>query len=70
MSRTSPTARRIPTLHLLREDSVARAVEAFPDPDAIVERNVATLRKLGVDGWRKLLVGATYSRDCNWASRD
>jgi hypothetical protein len=43
-----------PTLHLLREDSVTRAVEAFPDPDVIVERNVETLRKLGVDGWRKL----------------
>jgi hypothetical protein len=45
-----------PTLHLLREDSVSRAVEAFPDPDAIVERNVETLRRLGVDGWRKLLL--------------
>ena len=44
-----------PTLHLLREDSVSRAVEAFPDPGVIVERNVETLRKLGVEGWRKLL---------------
>jgi hypothetical protein len=43
-----------PTLHLLREDSVSRAVEAFPDPDAIVERNVETLRRLGRDGWRAL----------------
>ena len=44
-----------PTLHLLREDSVSRAVEAFPDPEVIVERNVETLRKLGADGWRDLL---------------
>ena len=44
-----------PTLHLLREDSVSKAVAAFPDPDVIVERNVETLRKLGVAGWRKLL---------------
>jgi len=44
-----------PTLHLLREDSVSRAVEAFPDAEVIVERNVETLRKLGVDGWRDLL---------------
>ncbi|RXR02036.1 DUF1415 domain-containing protein [Pseudoxanthomonas composti] len=44
-----------PTLHLLREDSVERAVAAFPDPDVIVERNIATLDKLGVDGWRRLL---------------
>jgi hypothetical protein len=45
-----------PTLHLLREDSVERAVAAFPDPDAIVERNIETLRKLGADGWRKLFL--------------
>jgi hypothetical protein len=44
-----------PILHLLREDSVARAVAAFPDPDAIVERNIETLRTIGVDDWRKLL---------------
>ncbi|HJW47141.1 MAG TPA: DUF1415 domain-containing protein [Lysobacter sp.] len=44
-----------PTLHLLREASVERAVAAFPDPDAIVERNITTLEKLGRDGWRKLL---------------
>jgi len=45
-----------PILHLLREDSVARAVAAFPDPDAIVERNIETLRGIGVDGWKKLLL--------------
>lgn len=44
-----------PMLHLLREDSVERAVEAFPDPDAIVERNFETLQRLGLDGLRKLL---------------
>ncbi|HVR81673.1 MAG TPA: DUF1415 domain-containing protein [Luteimonas sp.] len=44
-----------PTLHLLREDSVARAVAAFPDPDAIVERNIETVRQLGRDGWKKLM---------------
>lgn len=44
-----------PTLHLLREDSVARAVDAFPDPDAIVDRNIETLTRLGHEGWRHLL---------------
>ena len=44
-----------PTLHLLREDSVERAVAAFPDPDVIVERNLKTLEDLGADGWRRLL---------------
>ncbi|SBV37938.1 conserved hypothetical protein [uncultured Stenotrophomonas sp.] len=46
-----------PTLHLLREDSVERAVAAFPDPDVIVERNIATLDELGVEGWNTLLAG-------------
>ena len=44
-----------PTLHLLREASVERAVAAFPDPDAIVERNIATLEKLGHAGWQRLM---------------
>jgi len=44
-----------PTLHLLREASIDRAVAAFPDPDVIVERNIATLEKLGRDGWDDLL---------------
>lgn len=43
-----------PILHLLREDSIDRAVEAYPDPDAIVERNYATLRQLGHAGWQRL----------------
>ena len=41
-------------LHLLREDSVARAVEAFPQADAIFDVNIATLEKLGHAGWASL----------------
>ena len=45
-----------PTLHLLREDSVERAVDsAGGDAEAIVERNIATLRQLGPEGWKALL---------------
>ena len=36
-----------PTLHLLREDSVRRAIESFPDVEKIYERNIATLNRLG-----------------------
>lgn len=43
-----------PTLHLLREESIDRAVQAFPEADAIYEKNIQTLRELGVEGWRKL----------------
>ncbi|USI99124.1 DUF1415 domain-containing protein [Xanthomonas prunicola] len=49
-----------PTLHLLREDSVERAVAAFPDPDVIVERNIQTLERLGRDGWERVLNGAEH----------
>jgi hypothetical protein len=41
-------------LHLLREESVERAVEAFPDAEAIFEQNIATLEKLGHKGWKAL----------------
>lgn len=47
-----------PTLHLLREDSVSRAVEAFPEAEAIFERNIDTLEALGASGWKALDVGA------------
>lgn len=40
-----------PMLHLLREASISRAVEAFPEADAIYERNIAHLRQLGHAGW-------------------
>lgn len=43
-----------PTLHLLREDSIARAVDAFPDAADIYQRNIDTLERLGHDGWRRL----------------
>ena len=46
-----------PTLHLLREDSIARAVDAFPEAEAIFEKNIATMEKLGHEGWDKLDVG-------------
>jgi hypothetical protein len=43
-----------PTLHLLREKSVEKAVESYPDPSAIPEKNMETLRNLGFSGWKKL----------------
>lgn len=43
-----------PTLHLLREASIDRAVAAFPDASEIFERNIQTLRRLGHAGWRRL----------------
>ena len=43
-----------PTLHLIREDSITKAAEAFPDASAIFDRNIALLEKMGHEGWDKL----------------
>ena len=47
-------------LHLLRESSVEKAVAAFPEVDTIFKHNIATMEKLGRNGWREL-------GDGNWA---
>ncbi len=43
-----------PTLHLLREASIARAVAAFPEAETIYQRNIETLQHLGKSGWQAL----------------
>jgi uncharacterized protein len=43
-----------PTLHLLREESVDRAVAAFPSAETIFEKNLQTMEELGADGWAQL----------------
>ena len=48
-----------PTLHLLREDSIDRAVEAFPNPESIFEVNMQTMERLGLEGWTALKVDRT-----------
>ncbi len=48
-----------PTLHLLREASIDRAVEAFPEAETIFEKNMETMTELGSEGWVALGVGPT-----------
>lgn len=43
-----------PTLHLLREASIDRAVAAFPDASEVFERNIETMQALGHSGWNDL----------------
>ena len=43
-----------PTLHLLRESSIDKAVAAYPDAALIYERNMALLEKMGREGWAAL----------------
>lgn len=45
-----------PALHLLRESSISRAVQAFPDAAEIYERNMAKMRSLGLAGWDSLKI--------------
>ncbi|GGH51625.1 hypothetical protein GCM10010975_05380 [Comamonas phosphati] len=46
-----------PTLHLLREDSIDKAVEAFPEAETIYESNMQVLGDIGIEGWLDLDVG-------------
>lgn len=47
-----------PTLHLLRESSIDKAVAAYPDAALIYERNMALLEKMGPEGWAALALQA------------
>ena len=47
-----------PTLHLLREASIDKAVEVYPDASLIFERNIEVLNKLGHAGWYELGIQA------------
>lgn len=51
-----------PTLHLLRESSVERAVAAHPDTEQIYRDNIRTLRQLDREGWARLDVGPPRSK--------
>jgi hypothetical protein len=48
-----------PTIHLIREASIARAVAAVPDTDAIYEHNIETMKALGHAGLKRILDGDT-----------
>lgn len=43
-----------PTLHLLREASIERAVASVREPAVIYQRNIATMNRLGQAGWQRL----------------
>lgn len=47
-----------PILHLLREDSIDKAVEAFPEAEMIYERNMQVLGEMGIEGWLDLDLAA------------
>ena len=48
-----------PMLHLIREESLEKAIASFGDTDVIYERNIDVLRKLGPEGWRRLMAAGS-----------
>jgi hypothetical protein len=50
-----------PMFHLIREAPLARALEKYPDPEAIPERNIALLRELGLAEMRRRLAACQES---------
>ncbi len=44
-----------PVLHIIRETSLERVIEEYPDVDAIPERNVALMNEMGVSQLKRLL---------------
>ena len=44
-----------PMLHLIREDSLAKAIQHHPDVEGIPARNIAVMRQLGADALQSLL---------------
>ena len=44
-----------PALHLLREESLAQAIDSFGDTDTIYTANIQRLQQLGLAGWHALL---------------
>ncbi|MFJ2994092.1 DUF1415 domain-containing protein [Pandoraea sp. NPDC087047] len=52
-----------PILHLLRETSIDRAVEAFPEAETIYERNEALMRKMGAQGYHEWMAQPAEDED-------
>ncbi|MCF7522156.1 DUF1415 domain-containing protein [Neisseria sp. ZJ106] len=59
-----------PTLHLIREDSISKAAQAFPDAAAIFERNIELLNKMGHSGWAELDLPACPFHQANGTASD
>lgn len=44
-----------PTLHLIREASMSKALENYNEPESIPEHNINLARRKGIDFWQQLL---------------
>ena len=46
-----------PILHILREASLEKAIETYPDVDDIPEKNIALLKEMGIEKVKEVLNG-------------
>ncbi|KZN59022.1 DUF1415 domain-containing protein [Pseudoalteromonas luteoviolacea] len=51
-----------PTLHLIREDSMALALEQYDDPESIPDNNIRLARRKGEAFWQQLLSQCTVQK--------
>ena len=51
-----------PTLHLIREDAIARAAASMDDPDSIYTANIALLQSMGKEAIEKRLATALNAK--------
>lgn len=52
-----------PLFHLLREESLSKALQSYPNPERIPQRNEQHMRELGREGIERLLRRAAPDRD-------
>ena len=43
-----------PILHLLREESLSKAIDSHPDPEGIPEKNIELMERLGLEKFKDL----------------
>ena len=48
-----------PLLHIIREDSLEKAIASHPDPNAIPTRNIELMKSMGLEKLRTLLLGCS-----------
>ncbi|MBQ4839126.1 MULTISPECIES: DUF1415 domain-containing protein [Pseudoalteromonas] len=51
-----------PTLHLIRESSMAAALEEYDDPESIPDNNIRLARRKGEAFWQQLLASCTHHK--------
>ncbi len=52
-----------PLFHLLREESLSAALQGYPEPEKIPQRNQSRMRELGLEGVMQIFISASSVQD-------